>query len=332
MRRVFTIGLVLAVLVLGTGAYFGFVHRPAGGAPLTFDVAAGQTTSAIGAQLKERGVIGNVWWFRILAKIRGADGRIQAGRYHLRQKMGVIAALDVLSAAAGEPGVGVTIPEGFTVRQIAARFAARAKIPAASIETLATNGSITTEIMPPGIKTLEGLLFPETYLVTKRDTARSVLDRMVRTFTEETARLDWSFALAKGLSRYQAVIIASLIEREAKVPEDRTKVAAVIYNRLARKMRLQIDATALYGLPEHKVPTLRDLRRPSPYNTYLIDGLPPAPISSPGLASLKAALRPASSDALFYVVCHPSGRHCFTDSPAEFERLKRLRPAETTGR
>jgi UPF0755 protein len=182
------------------------------------------------------------------------------------------------------------------------------------------------------VKTLEGLLFPETYLVTKRDTAQSVVDRMVQTFTKATATLDWTRAVEKGLTRYQVVIIASLIEREAKVPEDRTKVAAVIYNRLARHMRLQIDATALYDLPEHKVPTLRDLRRPSPYNTYLIPALPPTPIASPGLASLEAALHPAATNALFYVVCEKSGKHCFTDSLTQFERLKRLRPAETTGR
>jgi UPF0755 protein len=332
VRRVLAVGLVVVLLALAGGAYLGFVRKPVGGERITFDVASGETTSVIAARLKQQGVIGSVWWFRVLAKVRGADGRIQAGRYQLHKGMGVAAALDVISGAAGEPGVEVTIPEGFTVRQIASRLASRARLPAAAAEAAATNGSISTEIQPPGVKTLEGLLYPETYLVTKSDTAQRVVERMVQTFTKETSTLNWSYALSRGLTKYQAVIMASLIEREAKVPEDRTKVAAVIYNRLAIKMRLQIDATALYGLPEHKVPTLRDLRRESPYNTYLIPGLPPTPIASPGRAALEAAVHPASTNALYYVVCHPSGRHCFTDSPAEFQRLLRLRPPETTGR
>ena len=97
--------------------------------------------------------------------------------------------------------------------------------------------------------------------------------------------------------------------------EDRAKVAAVIYNRLAKGMRLQIDITALYGLDEHKVPTRADLRRESPYNTYLIDGLPPTPIANPGLESIQAALHPADIDAIYYVVIDPSGKHGFTDDP-----------------
>ena len=331
MRRFLAVALAIVVLAAGAGTYVGFVHRPAGGGQITFDVPSGSTTEQIARRLSATGVIGNTLWFRVLAKLRGVDGKIQAGRYRLRHGMGAQAALDVLGGAAFEPGIDITIPEGFTVRQIAARFAARAKIPAAAFEAAATNGSISAEIMPPGVKTLEGLLFPETYLITKRDTAQGIVDRMVQTFTKATSKVDYSYVLRRGLSRYQAVIIASLIEREAKVPEDRPKVAAVIYNRIARGMRLQIDATALYGLPEHKVPTLRDLRRESPYNTYLIPGLPPAPIANPGLRSIEAAVHPEPTNALFYVVCHPSGRHCFTDSQTEFQRLLRLRPPETTG-
>jgi UPF0755 protein len=329
VRRLLSIALVVAVVAAGAVGYLGFLRRPAGGASVTVEVASGETTAQIAAQLSADGVIGNALWFRVLAKLRGVDGHIQAGRYQLRKGMGAQAALDVLRGAAGEAGVEVTVPEGFTLRQIAARLEARTQISAAAFFAAGTNGSVRAEIEPPDVTALEGLLFPQTYQVTKRDTATTVARRMVDEFTKATSSLDWSYALGKRLTRYQAVIMASLIEREAKVPEDRAKVAAVIYNRLARHMRLQIDATALYGLPEHKVPTLADLRRPSPYNTYLIPGLPPRPIANPGLASLQAAVHPASIDALYYVVCAPSGRHCFTRSPAEIERLKRFRPSET---
>jgi UPF0755 protein len=122
---------------------------------------------------------------------------------------------------------------------------------------------------------------------------------------------------------YEVVIIASLIEEEARIPEDRPKVAAVIYNRLAREMNLQIDATVLYALPRHKERlTYEDLETPSPYNTYLHPGLPPTPIASPGLASLEAALQPADADYLYYVVIDDSGRHAFTASYEEFLRFK----------
>jgi UPF0755 protein len=326
-RRVLAIVLSLLVVVAGVGGYAAFLYRPSAGAAVTVDIAPGSTTAQIAAQLAQDKVIGQAWWFRIMAKVRGIDGKIQAGRYRMRQGMGTMAALDVLSGAAGDAGVEVTIPEGFTLGQIAARLGARTKIRASAFLAAATNGTVRAPIEPESVTTLEGLLFPQTYLVTDRDAPDALARRMVEEFARATAAVDWSGAERRGLSRYQAVIVASLVEREAKVPQDRAKVSAVIYNRLARGMRLQIDATALYGLPEHKVPTLADLRRPSPYNTYLINGLPPTPIASPGLQSIEAALHPAAIDALYYVVCATDGHHCFTKSPAEFERLKRLRPA-----
>ena len=329
MKRLISLGVV--VVLVAAGVYIGFLRKPGGGEAITFDVASGETTTQIAQQLAADGVIGNVWWFRIIAKLRGVDGHIRAGRYRLRKGMGTQAALDVLSGAAGELGVEVTIPEGFTVRQVAARLGSRTKITPDDFVTAATNGSVRAEIEPPQINSLEGLLFPQTYLVTERDSASAVAQRMVDEFNRATSSLDYSLPLAKGLTRYQAVIIASLVEREAKIPEDRPKVAAVIYNRLARHMRLQIDATALYGLPEHKVPTQADLRRPSPYNTYLIPGLPPTPIANPGMAALDAAVHPAQINALYYVVCAKNGQSCFTNSPAEFERLKRLTPASARG-
>jgi UPF0755 protein len=222
-------------------------------------------------------------------------------------------------------GTTVPIPEGFSVKQIGERFAARTQIK--DFESVAMGGSVKGPGQPVGVNSLEGFLWPETYFVGERETASGVAKRMVDTFTAATADLDYSVPESKNLSRYQALIIASLIEREARVDEDRDKVAAVIYNRLAIGMRLQIDITALYGT-DHKVPTRADLRRESPYNTYLIDGLPPTPIANPGMDSIEAALHPADINALYYVVIDPSGRHGFTDDPAEFERLKQQRPPE----
>lgn len=330
IRRVLVVGAVVVMLAAGMGGFFAF-YRPAAGDALEVEIAPGATTAQIASQLRAEEIIGSDFWFRTMSWLRGLEGRIQAGRYEMRRGMGVQAALDLLSQPPEERAVALTVPEGFSLRQIGARLGGRTHVPEAEFLAVAMDGSIRAAIQPPHVTTLEGLLFPETYLVLEREGAADVARRMVRTFDEATAELDWSGPEQRGLSRYEAIVVASLVEREARVPEDRDKVAAVIYNRLARGMRLQIDITALYGLDEHKVPTRADLQRPSPYNTYLIDGLPPTPIANPGADAIHAALHPAPIDALYYVVIDPSGKHGFTADPQEFERLKQMRPAEVRG-
>jgi UPF0755 protein len=327
MRRVIGLSGVFVLLVVIVFGYV-YVHRPAPGEPIVVEIASGSTTLQIAEKLQSEGVIGSTLGFRIAAKLRGLDGKIKSGRYELNKGMGVQAALDVLSRAPVEKGVAITFPEGFSLRQVAARVGARTQIKATDFLTAATNGTVRAPTEPPSVHTLEGFLFPETYVINERETAPDVLKRMVEEFDQRTSGLDFGFPTSRGLSNYQALIVASLIEREARLDEDLPKVAAVIYNRLAKKMRLQIDITAIYDLPQHKVPTRADLRRPSPYNTYLIDGLPPTPIANPGEASIDAALHPAPIDAIYYVVCEQSGRECFTNSAQEFERLKARRPAE----
>jgi UPF0755 protein len=291
-------------------------------------IQPGATTSQIGTTLREQKVIDSVLFFRVFAKLRGLDGKIQAGLYALAEHMGPQAALDALSKPPIEKGTPVLVPPGFTLPQVAARVGTLTKIDGQSFLTAATDGSVRASIEPPDVKNLEGFFFPETYVVGERENATDVARKMVREFESRTKDLDWSIPEKRGLTRYDALIIASLVEREAKVEGDRPKIAAVIYNRLKRHMRLQIDITALYGLNDHKVPTLQDLKRQSPYNTYLIDGLPPTPIASPGLASIQAALHPAYTKAIYYVVTSRTGQHSFTDDPKEFERLKARRPDE----
>jgi UPF0755 protein len=320
---------VLAVVVLGAGTVsYAFLHNPPKGAAVSVIIPPGETTRGIAGILATDGVIGSTFEFRILSKLRGLDGKIEAGRYDMWKHMGVQAALDVLAKPPVEKGVAITVPPGFTLDQISDRVAAHTKITKAAFLAAATNATLPSVLGASRAKTLEGVLFPETYVVGDTESAPELVGRMEAEFDKRTASLDWAQATKLGMTRYQIVIVASLIEREAKVPGDRAKVAAVIYNRLRKHMRLQIDATAIYGIP-HKVPTLADLRRPSPYNTYLIDGLPPTPIASPGLAVLDAALHPAPIDALYYVVCEPSGQSCFTNSATEFQKLQALRPAGT---
>ena len=326
MRKVLIGGLALLVVLAGVGA-FGWFHRGSPGVPVDVAIPKGASTTAVAAILKQDKVISSTFTFRLFAKLRGLDGRIEAGKYVMNEGLGAQAALDLLAKGAIEKGTAVSVPEGFTIAQIAERVGAHTQITKDAFLKAATDGSVRASIEPANVKSLEGLLYPETYFVGENETATQLVTRMVKLFEQRTATLDWSYAESHGLTRYQAAIIASLIEREARLDEDRPKVSAVIYNRLAKHMRLQIDITALYGTA-HKVPTRADLRRPSPYNTYLIDGLPPTPISTSGIESLHAAVHPAAIDAIFYVVIDPSGKEGFTNSPQEFEELKKKRPAE----
>ncbi len=325
IRRLFLAGLTIVVVAAAVG---GFMFLRPGAASHEVVIPTGATTIEIGRILEQEGVISSDSLFEIGVWLRRLEGKIQAGRYDLRSGMGLVTVLNALARGPLEKGSGVTVPEGFTLRQIAERVGRNTKITRDTFLASATSGSIRGSIQPGGVKTLEGFLFPETYFVSEIEDAKGLLGRMVQEFERRTGGLDWSYAESRGLSRYQALILASLVEREAKVAEDRAKVAAVIYNRLAKGMRLQIDITALYDLDQHKVPTRADLRRASPYNTYVIDGLPPTPIANPGLDSLKAALQPAPIDAIYYVVIDPSGKHGFTSDPQEFERLKQQRPPE----
>jgi UPF0755 protein len=323
-RKLLIAALAIVVLAAGAGM-FAVLYRPSPGPEVEIAIPRGSSTQQVAELLEESEVIGSPLFFRLMSRLRGMDGRLQAGLYRLSEGMGAQAALDALARAPIEKGTNVAIPEGFNVKQVGERLAARTHIK--DFNVVAASGAVRGPNQPPAVKTLEGFLYPETYFIGERENARGVAQRMVDLFSNATAQLDYSFAESKGLSRYQALIIASLIEREARVDEDRDKVAAVIYNRLAKRMRLQIDITALYGT-DHKVPTRADLQRQSPYNTYLIDGLPPTPIANPGLDSIRAALDPADIDAIYYVVIDPSGKHGFTDDPAEFERLKKQRPPE----
>jgi len=196
-------------------------------------------------------------------------------------------------------------------------------IPREEFLRVAGSGNFACSYIPPEIRgNLEGFLFPKTYDLPPDSDAQGVIETLLRQFEAEAAQLDWSRTEALSITPYQAVIVASLVEREAMRDDERPLVAAVIYNRLRKDMFLQIDATVQYALPAWKaVLTYEDLKTPSPYNTYLHKGLPPAPICSPGLASLRATLEPADVDYLYYVATGDGG-HFFTSDYGEFLRVK----------
>lgn len=219
----------------------------------------------------------------------------------------------------------VTIPEGLTIKQTAEKVAALTggTVTADEFNAAARAGDYDYAFLPVCDGNLEGFLFPKTYRVTEEDSARDVVVMMLDQFGKETGALDWAWAQEHGLTPYDVLIIASMVEKEAKMPEERPVIASVIYNRLRAGMKLQVDATVQYALGTWK-PTLTysDLEVDSPYNTYRINGLPPGPICNPGFESIRAALHPDQTDYLYYILTSPEGRHSFTSDYEQFVRWK----------
>ena len=318
---------VVLIAVVSGGAYQAFrltakrAPKVQPGQPVSITIQPGESSLQIGRALERAGVVDSAGRFRVAASERGLDGALKPGAYQLETVMDVDSVIDILVRG---PNLGTpfTIPEGFTVEQIVEKIAATKRFSKASLEKALAGTSLEVPFRPKGVRTLEGLLFPQTYHIDKNATPATVLQQMLDQLSEVMSKFDLT-AAPQGLSPYQVLIVASMIEREAKVPEDRAKIARVIYNRLEREQRLQIDATVQYALRSgNRRLSSKDLRTSSPYNTYLRVGLPPTPIASPGEASIEAALHPATGPWLFYVLTDKDGHHAFTDSATEFARLK----------
>lgn len=315
-------GLAAAVAVVG-GVWLARQLDPPG-AEVRVAIQPGTSVAGIANRLEQEGVLTSARVFRLYLKVRGAEEGFQAGEYELRRGMAMGAALAALRDGPDIRYDRLTIPEGLTLTEIAERVGRLPGRDGGRFLDLARSAQVRSPWQPPEVTTLEGLLFPDTYLVTEREDEAAILNRLLRRFDEVAADVGVvEGPRPAGLTPYQAIVAASLVEAEAKVPEDRPLIAAVIANRLEAGMRLQIDATVLYALGRHKSRVLfKDLEVDSPYNTYKVDGLPPTPIGAPGKASLRAVLDPADVDFRYYVLFEHNGKHAFATTPAEFERLK----------
>ena len=318
--------LLAVLLIAGVGGVWLMRQvRPPGarGAAVTITIPSGTSTSTITKLLERKGVITNARVFRFYLQVAGG-GPFQAGQYvfHRHDHMSRVA--DALRTGPIIVTRRLTIPEGLTLAQIAERVGRLPNRSAARFLEVARSGVVRSQLVPAGFTNLEGLLFPDTYSIEPNEDETRILTRMVSLFDQQVLGLGYQDAPRRvGVSPYQAAIVASLVESEAKVPEDRGPIARVIYNRIARGIPLQIDATVQYALGGHRERVLnRDLEVNSPFNTYRIRGLPPGPISSPGRSSLAAALDPTPGPWIYYVLADANGKHAFTDSSAEFEKLK----------
>ncbi|HEX2374727.1 MAG TPA: endolytic transglycosylase MltG, partial [Actinomycetota bacterium] len=216
------------------------------GQEVTITVASGQSSVEIGRALRDAGVVDSVNRFRDVAEERGLDGLLKPGTYKLVTGMSIDAVLDIL-AKGPSTGVSFTIPEGYTVAQIVDKIAATKQFTKAELTKALKSKDLIIPYRPKGVTSLEGLLFPDTYGIEDDDTAESVLQDMLSQLEIVLSRHELSTA-PRGLNPYELLIVASMIEREAKVDGDRPKIAAVIYNRLAADKPLEIDATVEYAV------------------------------------------------------------------------------------
>ena len=328
-----TVVVVFAATVLSLGAVAWWVVNqlnPAGepGAAVNFTVNEGDTVASVASRLADEGFITNERVFRWYASTRGGIDLLP-GYYSLRPKDNAGRIIDALSTPPAQTFVSVTFPEGMTTAQMGERLASRLTfMTPEDFTTAATDGSVASELAPAGTTNLEGLLFPDTYQISGDGTEAGVVRTMAQMMERVARQVNLSEgARARGLSPYEVLIVASMIEREAKVPEDRAKIAQVIYNRLDAGMNLEIDAAVKYG--QDPAMTWTEMKQSdTPYNVYMRKGLPPTPIANPGRASIQAALAPAgnpprSDEAckglpanapcayMYYVLADSNGRHVF---------------------
>lgn len=332
-RRRF-IGSILIVMILSTlfilfavNHYLGSTKNaliPGDTETILVTIPRGTSTGEIAELLKQQGLIADTTLFRIKSKLEGYEGNYKAGEYPLSAGMTMEEMMSILLA--GHDNVTrFTIPEGYDIGR--------------TIETLSSQGLIDSEafqkevemgdfdysfmsLLPAGKNRLEGFLYPETYEVYSDANEHEIIDKMLSQFDQVFDQKRIERAKEIGMDPYAVVILASIIEREAVISEDRPVIAGVFYNRLRIEMPLQSCATVQYILGEQKaVLSDADVKIESPYNTYRIAGLPPTPICSPGIESIDAALWPTSSDYLYFLA-KGDGSHVFSTTYEEHLRNK----------
>jgi UPF0755 protein len=330
-RRVLLGVAVTLLLLLGScGVWVQRQINPSGspGEVRTITVPEGASSGDIGELLEDAGIISGSfvwdWYLRVFG-----GGPFQAGDYQLAEDSSMGDVVDTLEAGPAPPEEKrFTVPEGFTLEEIVARLADPEKglgFDAAELQQLLDSGQVRSDFQPADQTSNEGILFPETYSVEPEATPLEVLQMMVGQLDATMTELQVESAQERfNLTPYEILIVASLIEEETKVAEERPMVARVIYNRMRQGIALGIDATSRYEAEiEGRDRGDIDFTSDSPYNTRRVRGLPPTPIASPGRASIEAALNPADGPWIYYVLEDAEGHHVFTDSDSEFLAAKR---------
>jgi UPF0755 protein len=316
-----TLVLVVTLGLLAAGAHvaaFLLVPIADGGGPIPFEIAERESLTAVTSRLVREGVIHNRFEFVLLGRVTGRDRQLQAGEYALSPSMRPLDILEHfrLGSVVLHP---VTIPEGYTARQIADVFGAAGIGDPGQLRALAESSEFAREL---GIEapTLEGYLFPDTYALPRRIGSADILRRMIDRFRAVYQSAWASRAVEMGLTQHQVVTLASIIEKETGAGSERPVISAVFHNRLRARMPLQSDPTVIYPIKNFDGNLRKvDLIRDHPYNTYRRRGLPPGPIANPGREALEAALYPAPVEYLFFVARN-DGTHQFSRTLRDHNR------------
>ncbi|TBR16948.1 endolytic transglycosylase MltG [bacterium] len=312
--------LLAALAVLGTGAMAVLWSQFPPGLPTKVEVPGGQSARETAVFLKGEGVIRSVFLFKLAGKLTHWDRSLKPGLYELRRPMGEFAALKRLYEGKVE-SLKVAIPEGFMAKQIADRLEASGITAAAPFMDYVRANN------------LEGRLFPTTYHFAKGLSAEAVAHHMHQEFQQQILPL-YREAREERFTEDQILALASIVQREAHELSEMPTIASVYRNRLVKRMRLEADPTVQYAHGRDtgdwmKGMRFKHLEIQSPYNTYMYFGLPPGPICSPGLDAVRAALRPAQTDFLYFVAEGDTGRHIFSrtlvEHNAAIARVKKLK-------
>lgn len=324
-RRVARFVLIIAtIILLGIITFCGWfsysINIAKGGSTSELiTIAPGSSIQQIADQLYTAGVIRNPWAFAVYARVGPARGLLKPGPYQLKSSMSAVQIIDYL--ASGKIAVKTfVVREGNTMRQTAASYEAQGLGTAteftAAMQSVPLPASIASQF-PQAKQDLEGFLLADTYQVVVNEPATSVVQKMLDNFTRQALPLFQKTPPPQKLTNYQALTLASIVEKEGSLDADRAGIAGVFYNRLRRNIRLESDVTVIY-LTGRIEPTAADLNIDSPYNTRRYPGLPPTPINSPSISSIKNTLAPTASDYLFFIGS-PNGKVYYAVTNAEHE-------------
>jgi UPF0755 protein len=318
---------VVAVVIILLGGYLWVQHEASpGGAPgpqVIATIHSGAGTSQLASTLQSDGVIGSSFAYRIWSQFHSSPA-VLPGSYAFHKNSSFTTVDRIVGA--GPNVFPIEVPPGFTVAEVATRVGQLPGHTAAAFSALATSGKVPSPWEPAGSTNLDGLLGTGQYIVVPGETDTQLLTTMVDRFNQLADSLDIKAGAAKlGLTPYQLITVASIVEKEGVIGKNLGPVARVILNRLANDMPLQMDSTVLYSEGRDGGPvTSADLAIRSPYNTYLNKGLTPTPICFPSKAALQAALDPPAGSWLFFVVVQKDGTEAFADTFAEQKQNETL--------
>ncbi len=325
------LGIIIGLLALAVVAWGatrlaaavggGGGQQIAAGQPVTVEIESGSSAEDIGLVLEEAGVVERASQFESYVKANGLGFSLQAGKYELTTGMGSEAVVAILQEGPEQLAVyPVKVREGLWVDEILQALSEQSPHSVDDYANALLGGNVVSLLSPepPGsLRDWDGLLFPANYEFFEDATPAQILQKMATEMQFRVEQADWTRLDELGVNAYETLIIASIIEAEAKLDPDRPLIGSVIYNRLADGIPLQIDAMLVYARGERGIPTNADKQSSSPYNSYLEVGLPPTPIAAPGAKSLEAAGDPADTPYYYYVLVDPDGSHGFSETLEE---------------